>query len=229
MTILDLLARVPLFASLPTEALQSLANHLNKRSYKRGDVMVKQGRMSETLYIVLSGTAQVVVQDEQEKEIILAHLRAGDYFGEMSLIDGKPHSASVIADAALDALALGKSELRACMSQHPAVSLSMMQELVRRLREADEKIESLALVDVYGRVVKALMAMAKMESTANLKTAPIGGFVITQKISKSTLGKTIGASREMVTKVFKELEKRGAITNLPSGHLQLQAGIQTLI
>mgnify|MGYP000231572039 CR=1 FL=1 len=88
-------------------------------------------------------------------------------------------------------------------------------------------------MDVYGRVVKALIAIAKTESSAASKAAGQSDsakeLVITQKISKSVLGKTIGASREMVNKVFKELEKRGAITHLPSGHVQLQAGIQTLL
>jgi CRP/FNR family transcriptional regulator, cyclic AMP receptor protein len=210
----DLLARVPLFSSLTPVQLAALAANTHKRRYKRGEVIVTQGETSKALYVLMVGRASVVARDSKGKEIILASIQQGDYLGEMSVLDGMPHSADVVADVQTDVLMLGRSELLNCLKDSPAASINLMRDLVGRLRRADEKIESLALMDVYGRVARALLDMA----TANAD----GTWSIKTKVSKQMLAKTIGASREMVTKVFKTLEAKSVILPHADGSLRIQ-------
>lgn len=206
-----------MFASLSVDDREALAQNVVKRRFKKGEYLVRQGDTSGALYILMMGKVSVIATSAQSsakgKEVILAHLERGDYFGEMSIMDGQPRSADVVADAPTDVLVLGQQQLMACLQAHPAVGLSLMKGLVARLRAADEKIESLALVDVYGRVARALLELSVIVAD--------GSRLITQKISKQTLAKTIGASREMVTKVFKQFEQQGWISTQADGTLRL--------
>jgi len=210
----DLLARVPLFSQLNAIGLESLARNVVKRRYKRGESIVVQGSKSIALYVLIAGRASVVAVDGQGKEVILASLQPGDYLGEMSLIDGAPHSANVMADRQTDVLVLARAELIACMKVETAVGFNLMKGLVQRLRQANQKIESLALMDVYGRVARVLLDMAQQESDSSL--------VIKEKISKQTIAKMVGASREMVTRVMRDLEQKRSIVLRADGSTQVQ-------
>ena len=139
---------------------------------------------------------------EEGREIILAWLGPGEFFGEMGLIDGSPRSASVVAVEPCELLAIGKAEFQRCIQENFQVAQKLMQILVRRLREADRNIESLALLDVYGRVARLLLDMSEDEN---------GKRVVRQKISKQDMARMIGASREMVSKVMRDLELGGYI------------------
>jgi CRP/FNR family cyclic AMP-dependent transcriptional regulator len=120
----------------------------------------------------------------------------------MGLIDGSPRSASVIAVENCELMVLGKAEFQRCMQDNFQVAQKLMQILVQRLREADRHIESLALLDVYGRVARLLIDMSTEED---------GKRVIRKKISKQDMARMIGASREMVSKVMRDLEVGGYI------------------
>ena len=139
----------------------------------------------------------------------MATLSSGDYVGEMSLIDNQPHSATVRAEIQTDVLVLGRAEFARCLSENTAMAYAVMKGLVQRLRQADRKIESLALMDVYGRVARALMEHAKPDAE--------GRMVIAGKVSRQDVAKTIGASREMVSRVIKDLEDRGFIETQADG------------
>ncbi len=209
----DLLARVPLFSSLSQSQRRALANSTYKLRFKRGEPLVKAGEDSKAIFILMIGRASVVARDSQGKEVILATLKQGDYLGEMNVLDGLPHSADVVADVQTDVLVLARSEFLQCLKENHDAALSMMRELVGRLRRADEKIESLALMDVYGRVARALLDMATL--------GPDGHYQIKTKVSKQTMAKTIGASREMVSKVFKNLEQSGVISLRADGSMAI--------
>lgn len=220
----DLLARVPLFSNLDKVALEVMVKNVVKRSYGKGKLIVEKGNTSNALYVIVFGKASVVANDLRGKELILAELGTGDYVGEMSLIDGKPHSEDVVAVEKTDVLIVKRTEFMTCMAGNNCVALAMMQLLVDRLRDADAKIESLAFMNVYARVALVLRSMATTQAN--------GARVVLGKISKQNIGKMIGASREMVTKVFKELEKRGAITHAQQATgdvLVLQSGIEALL
>jgi len=205
---LDLIRRVPLFSLLTGEQAQAVAEGVVKRRYRRGEVIVEQGTKSNALFILLTGRARVVTADSRGREVILAVLQPGDYLGEMSLIDNEPHSATVRAEVQCDALVLGRPEFTRCLPENSSLSYAIMRGLVSRLRAADRQIESLALLDVYGRVARALLDMA--EEGAEFK-------LIRNKVSRQDLAKVVGASREMVSRVMKDLEGRGMVQTQENG------------
>lgn len=217
---LDLLRRVPLFSLLTVTQAEVLSGAVVKRRFKRGEVLVEQGQKSDALYILLTGRARVMASDSRGREVILATLSQGDYLGEMSIIDNEPHSATVRAEVQTDVLTLGRAEFARCLTENASMSLVVMRGLVKRLRHADRKIESLALLDVYGRVAHALLEFAVPDAQGQL--------VIKEKISRQDLAKMVGASREMVSRVMKDLEERGFIEALPSGATVLKDRLNAL-
>jgi len=211
LTNLDLIRRVPLFAMLTPSQAESLAGAIQKRRFKRGEFLVEQGKRCESLYILLAGRVRVVVTDSRDREVILATMHPGDYVGEMSLIDQEPHSASVEAEVQTDALVLGGAEFNRCLSENATTMAAVLRGLVQRLRSADRKIESLALMNVYGRVANALMDMAPVDENRVR--------VIREKISRQDIAKMVGASREMVSRVMKDFEEQGFIETREDGSL----------
>ena len=209
---LDLIRRVPLFSMLTVEQAQTIADGVVKRRYRRGEIIVEQGRQSDALFILLSGRARVITSDARGREVILAVLEAGDYLGEMSLIDNEPHSATVRAEVQTDVLVLGRNEFAVCLPDNSSLSYAILRGLVARLRNADRQIESLALLDVYGRVARALLDMAEDDE---------GRRVIRSKVSRQDLAKVVGASREMVSRVMKDLEERHLIETQENGWVVL--------
>ena len=210
-TNLDLIRRVPLFAVLTQPQAESLANAVGKRRFKRGELLVELGKKCDALFIILAGRARVVVTDKKAREVILATLQPGDHVGEMSLIDREPHSANVEAEVQTDALVLGGDDFNRCLNENGAMMQAVMRGLVQRLRSADRKIESLALMGVYSRVANVLL-----DSGVPTTDAP-NVRVIREKISRQDIAKMVGASREMVSRVMKDFEEQGFIETKPDG------------
>lgn len=217
---LDLLRRVPLFSLLTVAQAEVISGAVIKRRFKRGEALVEQGQKSNALFILLTGRARVMTSDGRGREVILATLAQGDYLGEMSIIDNEPHSATVRAEVQTDVLMLGRAEFARCLTENASMSLVVMRGLVKRLRHADRKIESLALLDVYGRVAHALLDFAVADAQGQL--------LIKEKISRQDLAKMVGASREMVSRVMKDLEERGFIEALPNGATLLKDRLNAL-
>ncbi len=217
----ELLMRVPLFSMLTDVQAASVAQAVSKRRFRRGENIVEQGRKSNALFIVLSGRCRVLTTDARGREVILATLRTGDCIGEMSLIDNEPHSATVMAEVQTDTLVLGRAEFDRCMADNLAMSRAVMVGLVRRLRRADQKIESLALMDVYGRVAHTLLEQASTDAQGQL--------MIRDKISRQDIAKMVGASREMVSRVMKDLEERRYIESLDTGSILIKDRLSSLV
>ena len=153
-------------------------------------------------FILLTGRARVLTADSRGREVILAVLQPGDYVGEMSLIDNEPHSATCRAEVQTDMLTLGRTEFARCLPENSSMSYAIMKGLVQRLRQADRKIESLALMDVYGRVARVLL---------DLSDNVDGKRVVGKAPPKQEIARMIGASREMVSRVMKDLQTGGYI------------------
>jgi CRP-like cAMP-binding protein len=215
---LDLIRRVPLFSLLTNDQAQSIADSVVKRRYRRGEIIVEHGRKSNALYILLTGRARVLTSDSRGRDVILAVLQSGDYVGEMSLIDNEPHSATVRAEVQTDMLVLGRAEFARCLPENSSLSYAILRGLVQRLRNADRQIESLALLDVYGRVARSLLDMAEQEGDTLL---------IRNKVSRQDMAKIVGASREMVSRVMKDLEERGVIHTQENGSVIIKERIAT--
>jgi CRP/FNR family cyclic AMP-dependent transcriptional regulator len=217
---LELIRRVPLFALLTSSQAEAVADAVIKRRFKRGEVIVEQGEKSNTLFIILTGRVRVVTSDKRGREVILATLNPGDYIGEMSLIDNEPHSATCRAEVQTDMLTLGRAEFARCLPENSSMAYAIMRGLVQRLRHADRKIESLALMDVYGRVARSLLEFAQPDRE--------GLMTIRERISRQDIAKMVGASREMVSRVMKDLEDRGFIETRDDGSMVVKDRLTTL-
>ncbi len=217
---LELIRRVPLFSMLTPSQAESVAEAVIKRRFKRGELIVEQGKKSNALFIILTGRSRVLTTDTRGREVILANLSPGDYIGEMSLIDNEPHSASVRAEIQTDVLMLGRVEFARCLPENTSMAYAVMKGLVQRLRHADRKIESLALMDVYGRVARALIEASETDAE--------GQCVIRDKVSRQDLAKMVGASREMVSRVMKDLEERGYIETLDNNSVLIKDRLSSL-
>ena len=208
-----MIRRVSLFSTLSPEQAEGLAGAVSKKSFKRGEVLVEQGRKCNALYIILVGRTRVLMTDNNGREVILATLSSGDYVGEMSLIDNEPHSATVVADQEVDVLVLGRDSFLRCLNENMEMAHAVMRVLVQRLRKASENISSLALVGVYGRVAKVLLDSAVADETDTL--------VIREKMTRQDIAKMVGASREMVSRVMKDFEEQGFIQLLEGGMVRV--------
>ena len=197
-----LLRNVPLFSGLNEVQLGALVRTVERRSFGRSVTIICAGDKTDSLYIVISGRLKVLMRDEQGREVILAILGSGEFFGEMGLLDDSPRSASVVTLEPCELLGIAKDDFKRCLAENSDLSLVVMRGLVKRLREADQKIGSLALMDVYGRVARLLLQLADDVD---------GEKVVVKKLSKQDIAKMIGASREMVSRVMKDLELGGYI------------------
>jgi CRP/FNR family cyclic AMP-dependent transcriptional regulator len=197
-----LLRNVPLFAGLSEDQLNMLARMLVRKSVGRNFMLIGAGDPTDSLYIVITGRLKVLMSDEQGREVILSILGRGEYLGEMGLLDDSPRSASVVTLEPCELLSISKTDFKRSLAENFELSLMVMRGLVKRLREADRKIGSLALMDVYGRVARLLLEMAEHIN---------GEKVVVKKMSKQDIAKMIGASREMVSRVMRDLERGGYI------------------
>jgi len=190
------LKHVPLFASIEEEHLKAIQELIVTREFKKNAFVVTQGDDSQSLYLVLSGHLKVFYSDENGKEMILKFMDQWDYFGELALFDPAPRSASVYTIEKSQLAILPAKELMAYITKHPQLALSILPPLAHRTRLLSEHISKLALLDTYGRVAHILQDQANEEN----------GELITSKLTHQDIASAVGASREMVTKILKELK-----------------------
>ena len=207
----SLLQNIPLFAGLPEAQLDHIAKMAVLRQVPRHKMIVFVGAKTDSLFVIVSGSAKVLNRDAEGREVILSMLEAGECFGEMGLIDDSPRSADVVANEACELLVISKADFTRALSENTELCLNIMKSLVLRLREANHKIESLALMDVYGRVAKLLLDNSEKEN---------GVRIVKRKFTKLDMAKMVGASREMVSRVMKDLEHRGFV-RVESGRIVL--------
>lgn len=197
------LRSLPMFESLSNERLERIAVFSSLRRVPRHATVLQAGDRTDNLYLILTGDLKVEISDHEGREVILSMLGPGEMFGEMGVIDDHPRSATVTTVEPCELIVITKSDFKRCLAENFDVSLYIMRSLVHRLRTADRKIESLALMDVYGRVARVLLDMAEAED---------GSMVVKRKVSKQDIAKMIGASREMVSRVMRDLQDRHLIT-----------------
>jgi len=193
---------LPIFASLGEEQLAAVARVSALRCVSRHGVVVSAGDCIDSIYLILSGGLKVVMGDQEGREVILSMLGPGDVFGEMGVIDDHPRSATVQAIDESSLVVISQTEFQRCMADNAEVALYVMRNLVKRLRAADRKIESLSLLDVYGRVARVLLDLAEDRQ---------GRKVVARRITRQDISQMVGASREMVSRVMRDLQLRGLI------------------
>jgi CRP-like cAMP-binding protein len=196
--LVEYIKNIPLFKQLKDSQLRELAARCKSARFKKGDVIFYKTDLSTDLYIVNSGKLKAVLMDDEGDEMVIAQFAKGDFFGELSLLDGKGRSATIVADKDTELSILQKDVFLDVLYKNPRMSVELMATLVERLRKADEMIESLAFLEVSERLINALLENA-VEGTG------VSGFIKAGKLTHKELAARIGSSREAVSKCLKVL------------------------
>lgn len=204
MSTADFLATVPLFKSLAPAEVAAFSQMVREKSYPKGSVILFEDDPGDALFVVRSGRVKVVLVAEDGREVILGILGVGEHFGELSLIDDQPRSAHVVAMEESTLIVLRRDDFRRRVEENPAVAWALLLELSRRLRRADDKIGSLVLLDVPGRIARVLLDAA----------AESEGDAIEKPLTHQTIAHVIGASRETVSRAMREFVESGWITTV---------------
>jgi len=215
------LKNVPLFGDLSGSQLVALVNAGIVKHYAKGSFIVRQSDTGNTLYIVVSGQAKVVLLNPDGKEIVLSLLKEGDFFGELSLLDDEPRSASVVVLKDSTLFLLTRVQFYKLITTHAGILKKVLKEIVNRLRIADEKIAGLAFLDVYGRTIQVLRQLANERGR---KTE--NGIEITNAPTHQELASMVGASREAITRITKVLKKNKNLVSYRDGKAVLRQELE---
>ncbi|MGH8480097.1 MAG: Crp/Fnr family transcriptional regulator [Gammaproteobacteria bacterium] len=191
-----------LFPALSPEDLAVLARCGAIKAYPRNTVLFQEGQPSAELYIVVTGQIKVFVSEAQGKEMTLTLEGPGGYFGELGLVDEAPRSASVMTTEPSQLVVVSKADFQRCLAAHPDLGIKLMRALVQRVRTLTDRVKSIALLDVYGRVAQTLQALAIEQA---------GQFVIERRVTHQDIASMVGASREMVSRIMRDLVIGGYI------------------
>jgi CRP/FNR family cyclic AMP-dependent transcriptional regulator len=192
----------PPAAALEPRELEALSVHATPQSFPRNTVIVNEGDRSDSIFIIVSGRVKVYLHNRDGKEVILNTHGPGEYFGEMVLDEG-PRSASVITLEPSRFLVISKAAFRQFLSGNPDFAMKLINRLMHRVRALTDNVGSLALLDVYGRVARLLMELAVERE---------GQLVVEERLTQKDIGDRVGASREMVSRIFKDLVAGGYIS-----------------
>ncbi len=183
--------------------VRELAARGQVRRYPRGAVLIREGEAGDALYLLLSGKVRVYVSDPQGREMSLTTYAAGDYVGEMAL-DGQARSASVMALEPTSCAVVARDALRAAVHADPEIAMRLIAGLIGRARSATGEVKSLALMDVYGRVARLLLSMPTAVGADGLAWS-------CERLTQQEIANRVGASRDMISRILKELRIGGYI------------------
>jgi len=199
---INLLKRVPIFSQLNDDELEKIRNLCVTQHYEKDRIILIEEESGNTLFIIQKGRVKVSRMSDDGREVILSILERGEFFGELSLIDGKARSASVTAIEDSEVLMLRRGDFMGLLEEHPQIAISLLKELAGRIRKSDTQIKSLSLQDAMGRVASALLLLA--EEAGVIKQ----GRVVIHKIPlQQDLANMAGTSRETISRVFRHLEE----------------------
>ena len=198
-----MLEDVAIFSGLNPAELELLEHHMVTRSFKKNTIIINEGDEASTFFIIITGAIKVFLSNKEGKEIIINAQGPGDHFGELALLDGAPRSASVITTEKSTIGVISKEDFHHVLSRNTDLALNLIRELTRRVRFLSDNVRTLALMDVYGRVAKVLLGMAQEED---------GKMVINNRPTQQDIANHIGASREMVARILKDLSTGNYIT-----------------
>jgi CRP/FNR family transcriptional regulator, cyclic AMP receptor protein len=184
-------------------ALRALAARGTPRSYRKGTLIIEEGTHGDTLYLLLAGRVKAFSSDARGREVVYGVYGAGDYFGEMSL-DGGPRSASVMAETLCSCAVLTRQTLREHIKAEPEFAFELIARVIGRARMATNSARSMALLDAYGRVAQLLESLASPQSD--------GTRVVGERLTHAEIAARVGCSREMVSRLLKDLAAGGYLT-----------------
>jgi CRP/FNR family cyclic AMP-dependent transcriptional regulator len=208
----DLLKGVDLFSALDDHQLETVAQMVIEKSYRKSDIiLMEDDETSQSLFIIAKGEVKVVLTAEDGREAILASLKEGDFFGEMSLLDGEPRSATVRAVEDSRLLTIRREDFLAAMKKQPDLSLTLLGEMSRRLRKSNRQISSLALMRVYGRVAATLLQLMEERGIRSKTKEGKSMIVVKDRPTQQFIADMSGTTRETVSRVLNFFQKKGYI------------------
>jgi CRP/FNR family cyclic AMP-dependent transcriptional regulator len=197
-----MLDKVALFEGLSEAQLARLSDKAPVRTYPKGAIVINEGDEAGTLFVIVSGAVKAYLSDENGKEVILSTQGQGEYFGELALFDDTPRSASVAATEPCKLMVLQKSVVQEAVRSDPDIALKLLKGMAGRVRRLTESVRTLALLDVFGRLVRVLEDLAVERD---------GVRVIDPRPTQQEIASRIGASREMVSRILTDLARGGYI------------------
>jgi CRP/FNR family transcriptional regulator/CRP/FNR family cyclic AMP-dependent transcriptional regulator len=200
------LKNVPVFRNFSAKNLEKIINDFNILKVSEGETIFFQTDKSTELYIILKGKARVSLLGEEGNEFILTELHKGEFFGELSLIDGESRSATVVAATDSTFGVLKREKFLNAIKQNPMIAIDLLETLVKRLRKATEREERFAFLDVRNRLLKFISQLVKTEGNSEGD-----GFFRINKLTHKELASRIGASREAISKVLKDMIHKNLI------------------
>lgn len=204
---IELLQSVSIFWDLSDDELELISDKMVHKVFDSAKMIVLEESEGEQCFFVTKGSVKITRQGKKGREVILAILNAGDFFGEMSLLDGDGRSANVVALEASEVLTLARNEFLDILEKYPKISICLLEELTHRLRKSDQQIESLSLSDVEQRIGITLIRLAE-----ELGTIKQGSVTITNLPFQQDIANMAGTSRETVSRTFKLLEEKGLLS-----------------
>jgi CRP/FNR family cyclic AMP-dependent transcriptional regulator len=190
--------------------VRELASLGRLRSYPKNTVFITEGDSSDSVFVILSGRVKIFLSDTEGHEMILDTQGPGEYVGEMAL-DGNPRSASVMTTEATTFAVVSRDPIKEAIRRNPDFALDMISKIIDRARLATNSVKDLALLDVYGRVARLLLNMA-VERNGKLE--------IPEKLTQQEIAERVGASRDMVSRIFRDLTAGGYIS-VESRHITI--------
>ena len=203
---IDVVRRAPLFAALDDESANALMKSMTTSRLERGDVLFREADQGNRLYVIGEGKIKLGLTSVDGRENLLAILGPGEMFGELSLFDPGPRTATATAVAETQLIELGHDDLNTFLAGRPAVASSMLAALARRLRRTNENLADLVFTDVPGRVAKALLDLSN-----RFGRPAEDGILVAHDLTQEEIAQLVGASRETVNKALADFASRGWI------------------
>jgi CRP-like cAMP-binding protein len=202
----EVLRTVPIFSELADQDIASLAHLALRKRYPKDTVVFFENEEGDFFFTILEGRIKVTILGDDGREVILSVLGPGDFFGEMALLDNEPRSATAIAVEESELLSLHRNDFQSVLNDNRSITNALIRVLSARLRRANHQISTLALLDVYGRVARVIVDMAREEGK-RLRD----GRIAFRRATHQEIANRIGTTRETVTRMLKDLERQGLI------------------
>src|SRR5579875_596179 len=201
--------RTPLLAGLNDEIIEAFVRRARQRHYPRGTVIFHKDDPGTQLYVIVSGSVKISIPSVEGKDLLLSILTTGESFGELSLFDEEPRSATAEAMEDTVALTMGRADFLALIEQYPALALRVIELLTRRLRAADLLAHDACLLDLPGRIARRLLELAETHGTGDLRRGPVE---LRLRLTQSELAALVGATRVATNRVLQRFQQRGIVS-----------------
>jgi CRP-like cAMP-binding protein len=200
----DILKQIPLFSELSDKELEKIIHLASRQKYHKDNIILIEEEIGSTMFIILWGRVKISRISDDGREVILSILSDGDFFGEMSLLDGHTRSANVTAIEEAELLVIRREEFLQMLRDFPQIAINLLKELAQRIRKSDEHIKSLSLQDATGRVATTLLRIAEDSGVFRKGQVEIAELPLQQDLANMA-----GTSRETISRVIKSLTEDG--------------------